>query len=177
MVTVHFLSPELKSLERLHAQLLVLSIFEDERPVRGVAGLVDWRTCGLLTRFLLRGHLTGASGEVVLFPTQGRLSVARGLIFGLGPSSTFDERAFRDVAERIAQNAARIGARTLGLPLPGAHRRRLEPARAIGLFADAAGDLFNHITLFAPAAERREMAEALRRRRGEFEVASAAAAS
>ena len=171
-VTVNFLAPDLKSLDRLQAQLLVLSLFEDERPLRGVGGLVDWRTCGLLSRFLLRGHVTGAPREITLFPLSGRLPTPRGLLFGLGKTSSFDERVFRDVVERIAQNAARLGARSLALPLPGMHKQTLDVPRAIELFADAAGDLFQQITLLAPGAQRREMTEALRRRRGEFEVAS-----
>jgi hypothetical protein len=177
MVSVTFLPNELRSLDRFRAQLLVLTIFEDERPLRGLGGLVDWRTCGMLSRFLIRGHVTGSAGEVVLFPTGRRLPAPRGLIFGLGPTGPFDERAFRDVAERIAQHAERLGARSLALSLPGLHRKALDPVRAVGLFADAAGDAFAQLTIFAPAAERRDLIEVLRRRRGEYEVASAGSAS
>lgn len=175
-VNVSFLAPELRSLDRMRAQLLVVSVFEDERPLRGLGGLVDWRTGGLLSRFLIRGHVTGASGEVVLFPPGDRIAAPRGLIFGLGPTPAFDERAFRAVAERIARYADRLGSRSLALQLPGLHRKTLDPSRAIGLFADATGDAILQLTIFAPPEQRREMTEALRRRRGGFDVTSATSA-
>jgi hypothetical protein len=173
MTTLQFLPPELKTLDRLRAQLLVVSVFEDERPLRGFGGLLDWRSCGVLSRFLLRGHVTGGAGEVVLFPVDARLEVPQGLVVGLGRVAAFDEAQFRAVTERIGRAASRLQARSVVLQLPGFHRKALDPTRCIGLFVDLLAKSFSQITLLAPAAERREMTEALRRRRGEIEVISA----
>jgi hypothetical protein len=173
MMTIQFLPPELKTLDRLRAQLLVVSVFEDERPLRGFGGLLDWRSCGVLSRFLLRGHVTGVAGEVVLFPVDRRLDVPQGILIGLGRMAAFEEPQFRTVTERIGRAAIRLGARSVVLQLPGSHRKALDPARTIGLFVELLAKSFSRITLLAPAAERREMTEVLRRRRGEIEVVSA----
>jgi hypothetical protein len=176
MITVTFLPPELKSLDRLRAQVLLLTVFEDERPLRGVAGLLDWRTCGMLSRFVIREHVAGGEGEVVLFPTGGRLPVPRGIAFGLGKAADFDERAFLRVSQEMARKSRALGVRSAALSLPGQHRKPLDPAKAVGLFAEAVGSTFSQITFFAPTSERREMTEELKRRRGEYEIGSSTTA-
>ena len=70
--------------ERLAAELLVAPFFASERPLRGAAGRVDWRLCGLLTEQILGGGLTGASSEATLVPSGGRLKAPRVLLLGLG---------------------------------------------------------------------------------------------
>ena len=61
---------------------LLLPIFSDERPLRGAAGLADWRLCGRLTRLLKRSRLSGARGETLLLPPGRRLTFARIMLFG-----------------------------------------------------------------------------------------------
>lgn len=73
----------LDTLPRIDTLMLLLS--DDERPLQGVAGLVDWRMCGRLTELLVSGAITGARGERVLTHTVGRLPVQRVIVFGCGP--------------------------------------------------------------------------------------------
>jgi len=54
-----------------------------ERPLQGLAGLVDWRLCGALTRALRGGLYAGAPAEALLLPTSGRLPAARVVALGL----------------------------------------------------------------------------------------------
>lgn len=174
MTTVSFLPLELRSLDKLRADLLILSVFEDERPLRGVSGLVDWRTCGMLSRFLARGHVTGTQGEIVLFPPGPKVGVGRGIILGLGPAAKYDEARYRRVVTEAADHISRLKLRSVALALPGLQRRPLDLDKASQLFADIAGATFNTLTLFATQSERREITEALRRHRGEYEVAGGA---
>src|SRR5436190_1879228 len=53
---------------RRRVDLAVLPFFEDERPLQGLAGLVDWRIGGGLSALLRAGFCTGATGEAVLLP-------------------------------------------------------------------------------------------------------------
>ena len=56
---------------------LVAPFFADDRPLRGAAGRVDWRLCGLLATRSSRGRLPSELGEAVLCPSGGRLRAPR----------------------------------------------------------------------------------------------------
>ena len=48
--------PSLPRIDELTYDTLVLAHFADERPLRGVGGLIDWRLNGALSRLLRREH-------------------------------------------------------------------------------------------------------------------------
>src|SRR5262249_48703813 len=86
--------------DRAAPEALVLPFFADERPLRGAAGLCDWRLCGRLSR-LLRSRLKGEFGETTLYPPGVRLPFQRLLLFGLGPQERFDEDLALEANRRI----------------------------------------------------------------------------
>lgn len=86
---------------RRRVDLGVLPIFEDERPLQGLAGLVDWRTGGRLSALLRSGFCTGAASEAVLVPGCRTLPVERLVLLGLGPSRAFDRAAAERAGERL----------------------------------------------------------------------------
>lgn len=51
-------------------QGLVAHCYENERPLQGLAGLLDWRFEGLLTRGIRAGYITGQPGECVYLPVS-----------------------------------------------------------------------------------------------------------
>ena len=50
------------------AQCIAASVFENERPLRGIAGWLDWRFQGALSEGLRKGILTGKAGECGYVP-------------------------------------------------------------------------------------------------------------
>ncbi|MEW5739258.1 MAG: M17 family peptidase N-terminal domain-containing protein [Myxococcota bacterium] len=60
---------------------------EDERPLSGAAGFLDWRLCGGLSRVLKAGFFNGAPGEKLLLPSSGQVPAPKIFAFGLGRSS------------------------------------------------------------------------------------------
>jgi hypothetical protein len=56
---------------------LVLPVFKDDRPLRGAAGLADWRMCGRLSRLVKANKATGEKGESMMLPPGRRLRFAR----------------------------------------------------------------------------------------------------
>ena len=91
-------------------ETLAVGIPEDERPLRGNAGFVDWRLGGELSRQLKSGFVSGEPGEAVLLPAQRPFAAARILLFGLGPA---------DGTGRVLQRAFAVGAaKLLGLRTP-----------------------------------------------------------
>ncbi len=67
-------------------EILVVGFFEDERPLRGSTGWVDWRLNGVLSRYLLEKKLLGIWKEMILIPSQARILSPLILLVGLGKS-------------------------------------------------------------------------------------------
>jgi hypothetical protein len=103
------------ALDTLEVETLALFMLADRRPLRGAAGIIDWRLCGELSRALLSGGLTGKLGERLLMPTHGRVGARRLIVFGAGPSTTPLPAA--ELA-RCLSVARKAGASDLAVELP-----------------------------------------------------------
>jgi hypothetical protein len=97
---------------------LCLFVAEDERPLTGLAGFVDWRLCGQLSRLLVRGFFTGEPKDKVLLPSEGRLGPPRIFAIGVGKKAQLDplrlSEAFADAA--VTLNKAQSRAVAIGVP-------------------------------------------------------------
>jgi hypothetical protein len=90
-------------LDRTDPVLLVCSIHEDQRPLKGVAGLLDWGLKGFLSRFVRSGRITGAPGEFVYVPITRHGHVRHLMIVGLGPKGNEGSGKLLDeLASRVA---------------------------------------------------------------------------
>src|SRR5262245_1136662 len=103
---IAFLAPELARWDALSEQpggppeLVALPFFADERPLRGAAGLADWRLCGRLSRLAAAGKIDGTAGECTLLPGM-RLPFARLVLYGVGDSDRFDELRFKEAVRGL----------------------------------------------------------------------------
>ena len=122
---LHFRLPELHDVEHARGEALSLGIYADDRPPRGVAGLLDWRLCGRLSRLMKRDVFRGELGECVLLPTDGRLAFEKLFLHGLGERAAFELETSEDVVDTMLRTLAHVGARSSVLELPG----RLKLAR------------------------------------------------
>jgi hypothetical protein len=93
-------------------------VFEDERPVRGAAGLVDWRLCGALSRVLIEGRFAGAMGDALLFPSLGRVPPQRLFCFGAGRREALSREVFGDLVRRACEAMTLAGALAFASELP-----------------------------------------------------------
>ncbi len=168
-MTLHFAASELARLDTLDPhQALALFFFGDERPLRGVAGLCDWRLCGRLSRLLKAGKLSGLRGEVTLMPPPGgRLPFERLLFFGLGESdypAPFGENEYRAAVKGMRDVLHRAGIKKYAIQPPGRATGLIAPRRALELWLEvAAADGFEaDVTIIETPSGQKEMAEALR---------------
>ncbi|MGV3619494.1 MAG: M17 family peptidase N-terminal domain-containing protein [Archangium sp.] len=69
-------------------EALCCFVTEDERPLSGAAGFLDWRLCGELSRVLISGFFVGAPGDKLLLPTDARVPAKRIFAIGLGRSQS-----------------------------------------------------------------------------------------
>ncbi|MDB4987357.1 MAG: cytosol aminopeptidase [Myxococcaceae bacterium] len=127
----------LLSLDDLKTEVLCLPVFSDERPLRGAAGLVDWRLCGRLSDLLVRGDLTGSFGQALLMPPpERRLAAERLLLLGAGVRAELDEARFRVLTKALVERVLALRVRTAAIALPHASLPWLDPVRAIDLLLE-----------------------------------------
>lgn len=112
--------------------LLAVGVWSDVRPLRGTAGLVDWRLNGKLSWCLRNGRLSGAGDDKLLLPTR-RLPWRAVLAVGMGQSTEFSEDRYQGVLRAIFATMRGLGFRTLAATLPGRDTGRIEPERALAL--------------------------------------------
>jgi hypothetical protein len=168
---VSFLNAELGKWDVLDGaqkpESLVLSFFSDERPLRGAAGLCDFRLCGRLSRLLARGKVKGEFGESTLYPPR-KLGFPQLLLFGLGPGERFSESAARDASRKIFEISGRMAWKRAALVLPGRSTGRLSARRALELLLDEEkrpghGSKLDELMVVESVAGQKEAADLARR--------------
>ena len=122
MATITLVPENLDELDQQQCDVLVLSFFSDEKPLKGLNGLADWRTCGRLSRMLMRQDVVGNLGEKTLMNTAGRLPHQRIILWGLGEQSRFDNMAFVRSVEQMFRTVRSLKADSCALCIPGAQR-------------------------------------------------------
>jgi hypothetical protein len=122
----------LDALDALDADTLVLLLAEDQRPLLGAAGLLDWRMNGWISRQLKDGIITGKRGERVLSHASGRVPVQRVMLFGVGPEKGPESR-LQDLMLDVGRALEKANIPSVALAAPGPHdalMRALESAPA-----------------------------------------------
>jgi hypothetical protein len=114
------LAPEF--IERVEADVAIVTFFCDDRPLQGSASRADWRLCGALSRLLRAERFAGDPGEAALFPTRGGLRAPMLIAAGLGARRAFDGARCRSAAREAVDRALKLraGAMTLALLEAGA---------------------------------------------------------
>jgi len=186
-VIVGFLGAELPRWDALlregaRPSCLGLPFFDDERPLRGAAGLCDWRLGGRISRLLGarigaqrddRGEsvkLRGEFGEKLLLPTGPRLPFARLVLFGLGPAKVFDESLARAACNDLLKTLRGLDPSDdaeahLALVPPGRSTGFLSARRAVELVLEEAAPVLpaGRLTVVESPAGQKEAGELIRR--------------
>jgi len=110
--------------------VLVIPLWSDIRPLRGAAGLLDWRLCGKLSQMIREGRVSGSAGEKLLLVT-GRVPWPRILGIGAGPSDVFGDGACKATLQCAMEAARGIGAEKMAIAIPGRDLDLVKPDRAI----------------------------------------------
>jgi len=166
-VDVHFVPADLRRFDALRSEAISIPFFEDERPLSGAIGLIDWRLSGFVSRLILRGRISGRAGESVLVPARPRLSFEKLFLLGLGPRSRFDEKVLSDATSRMLGTLTQARVRASVLVLPGRVLGLVTPVRAMELFLEVAGVHPEHddVTLVEESEAQRAMEPVVERER------------
>jgi hypothetical protein len=166
-----FIAPDPRRFDEANVELCLCGIWKDERPMRGLAGLIDWRLGGRLSDLLKTGFATGERGESLLLPGRPHVSFDKILVIGLGLRSDFDETTYDNHLLSITRALERLRVRRCVLELPGRSADAIDPSRAIVLAWKHVGKSLEHDAwcIVDTADAREEMAakamEARRRAR------------
>lgn len=140
MIDLRFVAPDLRRLDEAGSEVVVCSIWRDERPLTGLAGLLDWRMSGRLSRLAKQGFLVGDVGEVLVVPARPRLPFDKLLVCGLGPRGAFTDETFRAVLARALDTLKGLSAKKAVVELPGRGDGGLDEERAASILLDLIGD-------------------------------------
>jgi Cytosol aminopeptidase family, N-terminal domain len=133
---LEFVAPDLRRLDELSGELIVCSVWSDERPFTALAGLLDWRMGGRLSALVREKFVDGNVQETLLVPGRPRLPFEKVLVLGLGTRSAFGDGTYRAAIDRIVAAMTGFSVRKAVVELPG--RSAIDPERAIQLLFERA---------------------------------------
>jgi hypothetical protein len=120
--------------EKSDAQLFVATLFEDEKPPRGLSGLLDWHLNGKISRFILEELFSGRFGEKLLFNGPSRLPWERYMLIGMGIYNEVTQENYRKISELIVSSIVDMKYDSVCCQVPGFHRLKFEFSKAFELF-------------------------------------------
>jgi len=139
----------------VRTEALIVGCYEDVRPLKGLAGELDWLLCGALSRLLLKKNILGSLGDVALLTSQGKVPAAKIFLIGLGQRQTLSAAAVQSAARNAVASAVSAGVRQAAMecfPLSGTGD---DPAFMTALVKGVAEGVDGHgldLSLLAPDA-------------------------
>lgn len=141
---VHFVTPDLRAIDAAPAEVIACTAFRDERPLRGVAGMLDWRLAGRLSALVKSGFLVGELGEVLLVPGRPQLPFEKVVVLGLGDRGAFDDEVVALTIARLKATLAGLKVKRALVELPGRASGALEATHAAELLLEHAHEALEH---------------------------------
>jgi hypothetical protein len=107
-----------EAIDLQECDVLVTGFFQDERPLRGSSGWMDWRLNGMLSRFLIEKRLTGDWQETTLIPSQRRVLPRMILLLGLGRVREYSYLRLRELSPFLLETLKKLNTSNVCLSLP-----------------------------------------------------------
>lgn len=107
---------------------LALGIFSDEKPPRGICGLIDWRLNGMISREIKQKRILGEFEEKIIIPFLPRIGSEILLLFGLGKVSDMNYDKIYNAAYLITQTIDKMALDSCAFDLYGQGRLNLVTA-------------------------------------------------
>lgn len=105
---------------KLRSEVLVVTCFEDVRPLGGLAGEIDWLYGGIISGLIIQNKMTGRLGEVLLLAPQDKLQVSKIILVGLGACAKYSYPQIKSVARKLyhLMNGLNVRERAIELFVP-----------------------------------------------------------
>jgi hypothetical protein len=144
----------LQDIKKVESDALVVGFFEDVRPLKGLAGQLDWLLCGALSSLVIENRLHGSLGEVALLTARGKVPTPKIFMVGLGRRVDYSLAILRQSARNSAVSILGAGVARAAIEYlqpQGASDDSGIPAMQEGLAEGAAGRNLA-VSLLAPDA-------------------------
>ncbi len=99
----------LQDIRKLETESLIVGFYEDVRPLKGLAGSLDWLLCGSLSNLILENRLRGSSGDIALLTSRGKVPAKKIFMLGLGPREELSSSVLRSAAKKAMSIVLRAG--------------------------------------------------------------------
>jgi hypothetical protein len=127
-------------IDRQECQLVEAGLFEDERPLKGPAGLLDWRLNGTISREIINGRITGRFKETVIIPSSERIQSPKILLVGLGSVRRISYPKLREVSAHLLQTLLKINILDFSCSIPHSKPYPLECSKAVEVWVEGLAD-------------------------------------
>lgn len=127
-------------IDRQECHLVQAGFFEDERPLRGPAGLLDWRLNGAISREIIHGRITGRFKETVIIPSNERIRSPKILLIGLGLTRRISYPKLREVSTHLLQTLLKINILDFCCSIPHSKPYPLECSKAAEVWIEGLSD-------------------------------------
>lgn len=121
-------------------ELIAVFFFEDERPLRSEARLIDWLMGGMVSSRVREGFMTGKLLEMTLIPANERVKADKILFVGLGKTGAFCYERVSKLAEKVVETCLGLHVYDLVLTFPNPQKFELEWVKLIEAMMEGIGD-------------------------------------
>lgn len=104
-----------QDIKAVESDAVVVGFYEDVRPLKGLAGQLDWLLCGSLSQLVIEKRMQGSLGEVALLTNRGKIRAEKIFLVGLGLQSEFSCAALKSAARTIAASIIAAGVKIAAL--------------------------------------------------------------
>jgi hypothetical protein len=120
--------------------VLAIGFFQDERPLKGSSGWIDWRLNGMLSHFLIENRLTGDWRETTLIPSKGRVIPQMILLVGLGRVRDYSYLRLRELSPHLLETLKNLNTSNICLSLPSEERYNVDCGKSAEVFIEGIAD-------------------------------------
>jgi hypothetical protein len=124
-------------------ELLVTGFFQDERPLKGTSGLIDWRMNGTISPLVKEGKMTGEWQEATLIPSHGRVIPPLILLLGLGRVKDYSTLRLRDLFPRLFETLRNLKSSKVCLSFPSNGKYNVDCGKSAEVLLEGMSDCFN----------------------------------
>lgn len=142
------------SLDDVENDLALVLAYQDVRPLRGQAGLLDWRLNGSLSQLIKEQRFQGQMGEALLMPSNGRVGSKELFILGLGKSQEIGDQNIPNYIAMILEKLLRKKNQSFCLSLSDLVQGMFEWRNTVRLFVSmlSGKEVDYQISLMEPEA-------------------------
>lgn len=148
----------LNDIRKVEADAVIVGFYEDERPLKGQAGWLDWLLCGALSQLIIAGRMRGTVGDVALLTSRKKIPAEKIFLVGLGPKTGLTPETLTQLLSLAARSAVDAGVKNVavGLSSPAGMRHDEFLSSIDRGFTEGSGKSPIRVSIVAPDAETYE---------------------